>query len=89
MKINICGSNKKISIGENKNWNTITSGNIKIEFLENEKIYVISRTDNKPFDKTENIKVECYGNATPPKTLEQIITHQVNALSLLQTIPLS
>lgn len=62
------GENLHFSSG--KRWVSFTSvnGNLKIEYIIENKTYKITRTDGMPFDGiTENVGAEFSGNITPQK----------------------
>ena len=59
------------------------SGNLKIEYKPKDKIYIISRRDNLAFDGTEDVGGIFY-HVKKPKTIEEIIEHEVNILASLQ-----
>lgn len=82
--------NSKLVFGNNpKRWFMIESvnGNLKIEYMPNQKIYVLSRTDTKPFDGTEDVGGEYYGAAIKPSTLEEILEYEVELLTGIQIEP--
>ena len=87
MIINKSDNGTKINFGEQKKWFILYAKNdndLEIEYFRDEKIYVIKRGDNKPFDGTEDIGGLWAGNMVKPTTLEGMIENKVNALSSVQ-----
>ena len=59
------GENEKITFGNAKRWVMSQSikGNLRIEYKISDKVYIITRTDGKPFDGiSEVVGAEFYGN---------------------------
>lgn len=82
-------SRKKIMFSNvKKNYFMLKSGNICIEYIKQNRIYKMKRTDGKTFDGiTEYTDSEYYGNAKPPQTLDELIEIQIMLLTSAQLDP--
>lgn len=90
IRLAILEENQNIKFSSGKRWFKFTSinGNLSIEYKFNEKIYVITRIDDKPFDgKTEWVGAKFLGNMKEPETLDEVIDHEVNLLTSAQIEP--
>ncbi len=85
------GKNERLLLGKAKRWFSFKclegNGNLKIEYLIDKHIYILSRTDGKVFDGTEDVGGEFYGNMTKPETIEEIVEYEVNLLTAAQIEP--
>ena len=82
--------NFNMTSGDGKRWVSFISknpNNFKIEYKIEEKVYVVSRVDEEPFNGTEEVGAEFYGNMKKPETLDEMIEHEVNALASIQIEP--
>lgn len=82
--------NQNIKFSSGKRWFKFISinGNLSIEYKFNEKVYVITRIDGRPFDgQTEWIGAKFYGNMKEPETLDEVIEYEVNLLTGAQIEP--
>lgn len=91
MKIMSNWENNKVMFGETKRWFFLGcdayGGNVQIEYRFAEKIYIVSRSDGKTFDGTEDVGGLWQGNMIKPNTLEEILEHEVGLLSSMQIEP--
>ena len=92
MKLINSENENKYILGEPKRWFCLrceeNDGNLCITYDSNNRVYIITRTDNKPFDgQTEDVGGIYVGNMKKPCTLEEIIEDRVNALTDLQIDP--
>lgn len=72
-------------IPNDRNYFFIESGNLHIEYYSDKKIYILTRTDGKPFDGiTEYDGGSYYGNMKPPQSFDDLITKQLELLLPLQ-----
>ncbi len=84
------GENKNIHFSSGKRWFRVkpVNGNLCIEYKFDEKKYIITRTDGMPFDGlTEDVGATFSGNMKAPKTLDEVIEHEVNSLASMQIEP--
>ena len=87
MHIQIDDKNEKYIFGNARNYLFITSGDIKCEYISENKTYKITRLDGGEFKGTERINIMTYGNNRPPKDLDEIVTHELESLCGMQNIP--
>lgn len=86
----IIKDNKSVKFSNGKRWFLVqsTSGNLKIEYKFDKKIYIISRTDGVPFDGvTECVGAMFLGNMKIPESLDEVIEYEVNSLASMQVEP--
>ena len=82
MKFSSCGDNTKIINDNSKSPLFTICGNIKTEYIENEKIYIISRTDGKAFDGTEYLDIAY--SKQKIEGIAAIVEHEINIFTLYQ-----
>ena len=87
MILSMSGDNYKV-LDDSKGSLLFTDcGDIRTIYVSESKTYKIVRIDGKPFDGTEKVDVQVYGNNKMPESLHEIIEHEVNLFSLMQTTP--
>lgn len=83
-------NNQSIRFSSGKRWNKLISheGNLMVEYKIDEKVYVITRFDERPFDGiTESVGAKFYGNMNEPETLDEVIEYEINSLCCMQIEP--